>query len=152
MCSFYNIIISFFKKSYFWWLFPCWTHFQFYQRHLLLNIFKALMTCLKWLGRWYLLIQAGCKQLSPCLSGASRPATNVYRLTARWSPITLCIIHYNMYTKFVLYTSLLAVGRVTHDMCACIVRQDYTGAHFHALGWTSPQRLFILHHLRREIY
>ena len=50
----------------------------------------------------------------------------------------------------VLYPSLLAVGGVTHDMCACIVRQDYTGAHFHALGWTSPQRLFILRHLRRE--
>ena len=38
-------------------------------------------------------ISAGCKQLSPCLSGVSRPAANVYRLTARWSPITLCIIH-----------------------------------------------------------
>ena len=25
------------------------TYFQFYQRHLLLNIFKTLMTCLKWL-------------------------------------------------------------------------------------------------------
>ena len=54
------------------------------------------------------------------------------------------------YTIIVLYPSLLAVGGVTHDMCACIVRQDYTGAHFHALGWTSPQRLFILRHLRRE--
>ena len=43
-----------------------------------------------------------------------------------------------------------AVGGVTRDMCACIVRQDYTGAHFHALGWTSPQRLFILRLLSRE--
>ena len=33
----------------------------------------------------------------------------------------------------VFYPDLLAVGRVTHDMCACIVRQDYTGARFHAL-------------------
>ena len=60
---------------------------------------------------------------------------------ARWSPIT----HY-----IVFYPDLLAVGGGIHDMCACIVRQDYTGAHIHALGWTSPQRLFILHHLRRE--
>ena len=43
-----------------------------------------------------------------------------------------------------LYPSLLAVGGVTRDMCACIVRQDYTGAHIHAHGWTSLQRLFIL--------
>ena len=49
-----------------------------------------------------------------------------------------------------LYPSLLAVGGVTRDMYACIVRQDYTGAHFHALGWTTPQRLFILRLLRRE--
>ena len=48
------------------------------------------------------------------------------------------------------YPDLLAVGTVTHDMCSCIVRQDYTGAHFHALSWTSPQRLFILRLLRRE--
>ena len=53
MCSFYNLLISFFKKSYFQWLFPYSTHFQFYQRHLLLNIFKTLMNCLNWLSRWY---------------------------------------------------------------------------------------------------
>ena len=35
-------------------------------------------------------------------------------------------------------------------MCACIVRQDYTGAHIHTLGWTSLQRLFILRRFRRE--
>ena len=34
----------------------------------------------------------------------------------------------------VLYPSLLAVGGVTRDMCACIVRQDYTGAHFPCPG------------------
>ena len=62
--------------------------------------------------------------------------------TARWSPIT----HY-----IVFYPDLLAVGGGTHDMCTGIVRQDYTGAHFHALGWTSPQKLFILRLLRREI-
>ena len=61
--------------------------------------------------------------------------------TARWSPITQYVV---------FYPDLLAVGGGTHDMCACIVRQDYTGAHIHALGWTSPQRLFILRHLRRE--
>ena len=59
-----------------------------------------------------------------------------------------CNVSYN--TIIVLYPSLLAVGGVTRDMCACIVRQDYTGAHFHALGWTTPQRLFILRLLRRE--
>ena len=42
------------------------------------------------------------------------------------------------------------VGGVTRAMCACIVRQDYTEAHFHAHGWTTPQRLFILCLLRRE--
>ena len=47
------------------------------------------------------------------------------------------------------HPNLLAVGGVTRDMCACIVRLDYTGAHIHALGWTTPQRLFFLHHLRR---
>ena len=62
-------------------------------------------------------------------------------LSAKCSPITQYLV---------FHPDLLAVGRVTHDMCACIVRQDYTGAHFHALGWTSPQRLFILRHLRRE--
>ena len=61
--------------------------------------------------------------------------------TARWSPITRYVV---------FYPDLLAVGGGTHDMCACIVRQDYTGAHIHALGRTTPQRLFILHHLRRE--
>ena len=55
--------------------------------------------------------------------------------TARWSPTT----HY-----IVFYPNLLAVGVVTYDMRKGIVRQDYTGAHFHALGWTSPQRLLIL--------
>ena len=44
----------------------------------------------------------------------------------------------------VSYPELLAIGRFNHDMYARIVRQDYTGAHFHALGGTSPQRLFIL--------
>ena len=72
-----------------------------------------------------LLQEVGYKQLSPCLTGVSRPAANVYRLMARWSPITLYIV---------LYPNLLAVGGVTRDMCACIVRQDYTGAHFHAHG------------------
>ena len=91
----------------------------------------------------------GLQTVNPCLSGVSRPAANVYRLTARWSPITLCIIQYNVYTIVMLYPSLLAVGGVTRDMRACIVRQDYTGAHFHALGWTTPQKLFILRHLRR---
>ena len=60
---------------------------------------------------------------------------------ARCSPITQYVV---------FYPDLLAVGGGTHDMCACIVRQDYTGAHIHALGWTSPQRLFILRLLRRE--
>ena len=60
--------------------------------------------------------------------------------TARWSPITRYVV---------FYPDLLAVGGDTHDMFACIVRQDYTGAHIHALGWTSPQRLFILRLLRR---
>ena len=32
-----------------------------------------------------------------------------------------CNVKYN--TIIVLYPSLLAVGGVTHDMCACIVRQ-----------------------------
>ena len=45
--------------------------------------------------------------------------------TARWSPITRYVV---------FYPDLLAVGGGTHDMCACIVRQDYTGAHIHALG------------------
>ena len=54
--------------------------------------------------------------------------------------------------NIVLYPDLLAVGGGTHDMCAGIVRQDHTGAHLHALGWTSPQRLFILRLLRREIF
>ena len=35
-------------------------------------------------------------------------------------------------TIIVLYPSLLAVGGATRDMCARIIRQDYTGAHFHA--------------------
>ena len=38
------------------------------------------------------------------------------------------------HTIVVLYPSLQAVGGFAHDMCACIVRQDYTGAHSHALG------------------
>ena len=63
--------------------------------------------------------------------------------TAKWSPITRYVV---------FYPDLLAVGGGTHDMCACIVRQDYTGAHIHALGWTTPQRLFILRLLRREIF
>ena len=54
---------------------------------------------------------------------------------ARWSPITQYVV---------FYPDLLAVGGGTRDMYAGIVRQDYTGAHIHALGWTSPQRLFIL--------
>ena len=32
----------------------------------------------------------------------------------------------------VLYPDLLAIGVVNCDMSVCIVRQDYTGAHFHA--------------------
>ena len=43
--------------------------------------------------------------------------------SSKCSPITQYIV---------LYPNLLAVGSVTHDMCACIVRQDYTGAHFFA--------------------
>ena len=44
---------------------------------------------------------------------------------ARWSPIT----------QYVVFNpDLLAVGGGTHDMYAGIVRQDYAGAHFHALG------------------
>ena len=43
-----------------------------------------------------LLQEVGCKKLSPCLSGVSRPAADVYRLTAKWSPITLCMIQYNV--------------------------------------------------------
>ena len=38
------------------------------------------------------IFSSGFKQLSPCLSGVSRPAANVYQLMARLSPITLCII------------------------------------------------------------
>ena len=30
------------------------------------------------------------------------------------------------------------------------LKKDYTGSHIHALGWTTPQRLFILRLLRRE--
>ena len=60
----------------------------------------------------------------------------------------LCNVSYN--TIIVFYPNLLVVGGGTHDKCAGIVRQDYTGAHIHALGWTSPQRLFILCLLRRE--
>ena len=41
-------------------------------------------------------ISVGCKHLSPCLSGVSQPAAHVQRLTARLSPITLCIIQYNV--------------------------------------------------------
>ena len=62
--------------------------------------------------------------------------------TARWSPITRYVV---------FYPDLLAVGGGSRDMYAGIVRQDYTGAHIHSLGWTSPQRLFILRLLRREI-
>ena len=101
----------------------------------------GLQTVVPLLIRVVTFIQACCKQLSPCLSGVSRPAANVYRLTARWSPITRSIV---------FYPDLLAVGGFTRDMCACKVRQDFTGAHFHALGWTTPQSLFILRHLRRE--
>ena len=45
--------------------------------------------------------------------------------TAKWSPITWYVV---------FYPDLLAVGGGTHDMCACIVRQDYTGAHFPCPG------------------
>ena len=31
-----------------------------------------------------------------------------------------------------------------------MLKKDYTGSHIHALGWTTPQRLFILRLLRRE--
>ena len=44
---------------------------------------------------------------------------------ARWSPITQYVV---------FYPDLLAVGGGTRDMCAGIVRQDYTGAHIHAHG------------------
>ena len=44
---------------------------------------------------------------------------------ARWSPITQDVV---------FYPDLLAVGGGTRDMYAGIVRQDYTGAHIHALG------------------
>ena len=43
-----------------------------------------------------------------------------------------CDASYN--TIIVFYPDLLAVGGGTHDMCAGTVRQDYTGAHIHALG------------------
>ena len=33
------------------------------------EFFKTLINCLNWLSIWYGLIQTGCKQLSPCLSG-----------------------------------------------------------------------------------
>ena len=66
-------------------------------------------------------LEVGCKQLSLCLSGVSWPMSD-----------------------------LLAVGGGTHDMFSGIVRQNYTGAHFHACGWISPQRLFILCFLRSE--
>ena len=44
---------------------------------------------------------------------------------ARWFPITQYVV---------FYPYLLAVGGGTRDMCAGIVRQDYTGAHIHAHG------------------
>ena len=34
-------------------------------------ILKTLINCLNWLNRWYRFLQAGCKQLSSCLSGVS---------------------------------------------------------------------------------
>ena len=61
-----------------------------------------------------------------------------------------CNVSYN--TIIVFYPNLIVVGGGTHDKCAGIVRQDYTGAHIHALGWTFPQELFILRLLRRERY
>ena len=42
--------------------------------------------------------------------------------------------------------------RGSHPWHVCKYSQtDYTGAHFHAHGWTTLQKLFILHLLRREI-
>ena len=67
------------------------------------------MTYILRLGQLYVILEAGNKQLSPCLSGVSRPATNVYQLTVRWSPITLC---------FMLYPNLVTVEGVTHDVCS----------------------------------
>ena len=104
----------------------------------------------------------GLKQLTPCLSRVSWPTPsglsgNTWSNPSDYSKVVPnhtmyytnhCNVSYN--TIIVLYPSLLAVGGVTRDMNARIVRQDYTGAHFHALGWTSPQRVFILRHLRRE--
>ena len=43
----------------------------------------------------------------------------------RRSPITQYVV---------LCPSLLAVGGVICDMCACLVRHDFTKAHFLALG------------------
>ena len=48
-----------------------------------------------------------------------------------------------------LWLTSRAVGGGTRNMCSGIVRQDYTGTHIHAFGWTSPQRLFIFRQLRR---
>ena len=65
----------------------------------------------------------------------------VWVTMARWSSIT----------QFVVFRpDLLAIGGGTRDMCAGLVRQDYTGACINALGWTSPQILFILWLLRRK--
>ena len=60
---------------------------------------------------------------------------------AMWFPITQYVVFYH---------DLLAVGGGARDMCAGIVRQDYTRAHIHALGCTSPQILFIFRFLRTE--
>ena len=106
----------------------------------------------------------GCKQLSPCLSGVSWPtpsglSSNTWSSPSDYGKVVpyhtmyytvRCNVSYN--TIIVFYPNLLVVGGGTHDKCAGIVRQNYTGAHIHALGWTFPQELFILRHLRREIY
>ena len=77
--------------------------------------------------------ERGCKQLTTCLFGvvtayslSSRTVTHLARYpigwmtTDRWSPITRYIV---------FYPDLLAVGGFMCDMCAHIVRQDYTRAH-----------------------
>ena len=51
-------------------------------------ILKIWINCLNWFSKWYRFIQTGCKQLSPCLSGVSRPVANFYQPMARLSPIT----------------------------------------------------------------
>ena len=94
----------------------------------MIEFFKTLIICLNWLSRWYRFIQAGSKQLSPCLSRVSHS----YRCVANSYPPAYIGFHglrlvsislwlgchqshhvlYNtIYTKVsVLYTSLLDVG------------------------------------------